>query len=62
MPKAYEMYYIDDRGEEHELGTFIEEPMEEEELRARMQAWIARYHGEEEARKWLYYSPKWHIG
>ncbi len=59
MPEAYEIYYLDDHGEEHELGTFIEEPMEAEKLRARMKAWIARVHGDEEAQKWTHYGPRY---
>ena len=62
MAEAYEVYYIDDHGEEHELGTFIEDPMDDERLRARMRRWIAKVHGDVEARKWDYFGPRYRQG
>jgi DNA-binding response OmpR family regulator len=59
VAEAYEVYYIDDRGQEHELGMYIEEPMEPERLRARIRLWITKMHGDEEARKWDYYGPRY---
>ena len=59
MVKAFELFYIDDHGEEHELGTFIEESMEDEKLRARMRTWISKMHGDAEARKWDYFGPQY---
>ena len=59
MAEAYGVYYIDEHGAEVELGTFIEEPMEPEQLRERIKAWITRFHGDEEAQKWIYYGPRY---
>ena len=61
IAKAYEVYYVDDHGNEHQLGTFISEPAPKEELRARIKRWIAHTRGDEEARKWEYYGPEYRI-
>ena len=60
-PIAYEVFYVDGCGDEHVLGMFVTEPAPKEELRARMKGWIARVHGDEEARKWEYYGPQYRI-
>ena len=54
--RAYEVYYVDDNGEEHELGALI--ATSEEDARRRAKRFIYQQHGVDEVRAWQHYGPR----
>lgn len=53
--RTYRVFYTNELGKEHDLGRFISEPLDPEGLRSDIQSFVTRNHGEEVARKWVFF-------